>query len=162
MKTYVVFLGLCVAALSIFGLVILYSTAYDAADALRFQSQLKWLGAGVMVAPICVWFDYGWLQRRAILYPLGAVSLVGLVAVFIPGLGIHINGASRWIRDMGQPSELVKPVTILVLAESLVRVEKFRIKEFGRGTVFAWRWGWGRPSSSFSNRIGERPFCWGW
>jgi cell division protein FtsW len=133
MKTQVVFLGLCVAALSIFGLVILFSTAYDAADALRFQTQLKWLGAGMVVAPICVWLDYGWLQRRAILYPLGALCLVGLVAVFIPGLGVHINGASRWIRDLGQPSELVKPVTILVLAATLVRVEKFSIQEFGRG-----------------------------
>jgi len=33
-----------------------------------------------------------------------------LIAVFIPGAGIQTNGANRWVRNLGQPSEFTKPL----------------------------------------------------
>ena len=133
MKNYVLLLGLCVAALSILGLTMLYSTIFKDSDAARFHSQLQWFGAGLLLLPGCVCLDYGWLQRRPVLYTLAGFCAVLLVAVFIPGLGIRTNGANRWIREVGQPSEFAKPVVVLLLAAALARLNPFKIGDLKTG-----------------------------
>jgi cell division protein FtsW len=135
MRKQLIILGLCVAALSILGIVMLYSTAFNAADAFRFRSQLNWFGAGLILLPLLVRFDYGWLQRRPVTYALAGVCLVLLVAVFIPGIGIKTNGAHRWIRHVGQPSEFTKPVVIILLAAWFSRLRKGEIFDLKRGMV---------------------------
>ena len=122
MKKHLLILVLCVAALCIFGVVMLYSTAFKHDDAVRFRAQLNWLGAGLVLLPVLVRVDYAWLNRRPVLYALAGVCLLFLVAVFIPGIGVHTNGASRWIRGLGQPSEFAKPVVIVLLATWLARL----------------------------------------
>ncbi len=55
-------------------------------------------------------------------YPLLAVSSVLLLCVFIPGLGVKLNGARRWLNlwpTTFQPSELVKFAMVLFLARYL-------------------------------------------
>ncbi|RMG69340.1 MAG: putative lipid II flippase FtsW [Nitrospirae bacterium] len=55
-------------------------------------------------------------------YVLLGLSFVLLVAVFIPGIGVKINGARRWLRlwpSTFQPSELVKFAMIVYLARYL-------------------------------------------
>lgn len=49
---------------------------------------------------------------------LGAAAMVGLVLVLVPGLGMSVNGARRWLR-LGiqfQPSEFLKPAYAVILA----------------------------------------------
>ena len=66
--------------------------------------------------------------------PLLGLSTVLLVLVLIPGIGHEVNGSTRWL-PLGfmrfQPSELVKVVTVLFLADHFVRnsesMDSFRI-----------------------------------
>ncbi len=65
-------------------------------------------------------------KLKAVAYPLLAVSLLLLLAVFVPHLGVKINGAKRWLRlwpSTFQPSELVKFSMILFLARYLSDTE---------------------------------------
>jgi cell division protein FtsW len=60
---------------------------------------------------------------RPLTVPLMAVSLFLLVAVMIPGVGIEVNGAKRWIGTglfQIQPSEIAKVALILYGAQLLV------------------------------------------
>ena len=133
MRKHLIIFGLCVAALSIFGLVMLYSTSFNSAEALRFDSQLKWFGVGLILLPLLGWLDYGWLQWRPLNYALAILCVVLLVAVFIPGIGTQTNGANRWIRGLGQPSEFAKPVLIILLANCLAHHDKNKIRDLKRG-----------------------------
>ncbi|MCL2780985.1 MAG: FtsW/RodA/SpoVE family cell cycle protein, partial [Actinomycetia bacterium] len=61
---------------------------------------------------------------RRLAYPLLGLALVALVAVLIPGIGVSVNQARRWI-DLGpvqlQPSELAKIAMLLWGADLLCR-----------------------------------------
>jgi cell division protein FtsW len=61
--------------------------------------------------------------RRAT-YPLFVISMVALVAVLVPGIGVVRGGARRWLK-LGlltlQPSEIGKLSTVLYLAHSLTK-----------------------------------------
>ena len=133
MKKVLIVLFLCVAALCLLGLLMLYSTTIKPADTLRFRSQLVYLGAGLLLTPLLVRRDYAWLNRRPVLYGLGGICLCLLVAVFIPGVGVQTNGARRWVRDLGQPSEFVKPVVIMLLAAYLARLAPRKAGDFKQG-----------------------------
>jgi len=89
------------------------------------------LGAG------CLWLgrslDYHRLERWV--YPLLFISLVGLLLVFVPGLGTKVRGAARWIRFGPvtiQPSEFAKLAIVIFLAYSLAR-KQGKIKTFTVG-----------------------------
>lgn len=73
------------------------------------------LGFAVMLA---AWrLRPGVLKRFSV--PLLAVSLVLLLLVFVPGLGVSAGGARRWLRlwpSTFQPSELVKLAMVVFLA----------------------------------------------
>ena len=60
--------------------------------------------------------DYGWLRLRPVQNIFGGLGVLLLIAVFIPGLGMRLNGASRWVHGLGQPSEFVKPLVVALLA----------------------------------------------
>jgi len=57
-------------------------------------------------------------------YPLLVVSVVLLLAVFVPGVGRRVNGSLRWI-SLGpasfQPAELAKLAVVVYLAHSLAK-----------------------------------------
>jgi cell division protein FtsW len=128
--------GLCLAALSVFGLVMLYSTALDAADTQRFGLQIKVFGVGLILLALLVPHDYAWLQRPAVLYVFGGACALALIAVLIPGLGVQTNGSSRWIRGLGQPSEFAKPVVIVLVASWLARLDKNQVHDLKNGFLF--------------------------
>jgi cell division protein FtsW len=65
---------------------------------------------------------------RALAYPLLLASLAGLVLVLVPGLGVNVNGATRWINLGGpfrlQPSEFAKLALVLWGADLIARKHK--------------------------------------
>jgi cell division protein FtsW len=72
-------------------------------------------------------------KYRAWVYVLLGLSIVLLILVFVPGIGISANGARRWLRlwpTTFQPSELVKVVMVIFLADymdkNLDRMRDFR------------------------------------
>jgi cell division protein FtsW len=89
----------------------------------------------VGIATIGVLLKVDYLKLRPAVYVLMGVSLVSLVLVFVPGVGISANGARRWIRlwpTTFQPSELVKIVMVIFLADYMDRNIQ-RMKEFKYG-----------------------------
>ncbi len=75
----------------------------------------------LLIAMFSMWFFYrispGTLKKWS--YPLLILSLLLLLCVFIPGLGVKINGARRWLRlwpSTFQPAELAKFAMVLSLA----------------------------------------------
>lgn len=90
------------------------------------RKQVLWgsVGLAVMFLAMRVSFKS---MRRWLAVAVG-LSLVLLVAVLIPGIGVKINGARSWFRIgpmSAQPSELVKVVIILLLAAGLSRARVF-------------------------------------
>ncbi|WP_299485908.1 putative peptidoglycan glycosyltransferase FtsW [Acaryochloris sp. IP29b_bin.137] len=102
------------------GLVVLFSASYHA-GAVEFgdgfyYSKRQLLGVVLGLLGFCAVIHIR-LQRLMNLSALGFfLCLVLIFATKIPGLGMTINGATRWI-DIGpfplQPSELIKPFLIL-------------------------------------------------
>ncbi len=125
LKIVLIFL---VAALLGVGLLMIYSSSnVYASDKygdgyFLLKRQLLWLFTGAIVFVIAGRIDYHWFQKRSrLLLLLGALLLV---AVFIPGLGWSGGGARRWLNVGGmrfQPSELVKYLVIIYLADLLSR-----------------------------------------
>lgn len=64
---------------------------------------------------------------RAMAYPVLALGVVALIAVLIPGIGIEVYGARRWI-DLGplqlQPSEVAKVGVLLWGGDLLARKQQ--------------------------------------
>ncbi len=83
---------------------------------------LVFLGLGMALAAVAMRFELKWLERHSFLLLLAAVML--LLLVFVPGIGMRINGARRWIR-LGfagfQSVEAVKLLFIVYLSGYLVR-----------------------------------------
>ncbi len=112
-------LVLIVGGLFIFLSASLGLLAYDGAsfsDVARSQI-LFGLGGGLAALLFCVSVPYR-MWRRFTIYLFGA-SVAMTLLVFIPHIGVNLNGARRWI-DIGplrlQPSEFLKIAYILYLA----------------------------------------------
>ena len=78
------------------------------------RRQLIWVVVGLAGLVTTTRLDYRRLRPMAIW--LLVASMILLVAVFIPGIGVRANGSSRWIRAGAatfQPSELAKLAVIL-------------------------------------------------
>ncbi len=88
--------------------------------------QAVWVGIGVPVMLVAARLPVRFYRRLA--YPLLLVSLVALFAVLVPGIGVMVNGARRWIALPGglqlQPSEPAKLALVLWGADLLARKEK--------------------------------------
>lgn len=109
--------------ISLFGLLMVYDAsqfeAYrDFGDKYYFiKQQIIWLVMGLFALGFFTFFDYHRLQRFAL--PLFIASVVLLLLVFIPGLGVSAGGAHRWLRFSGfsvQPAEIIKLASTIFLA----------------------------------------------
>jgi cell division protein FtsW len=89
-----------------------------------FSRQVTWAGVGIVALVIMSRIHYRRLRRLAGLGMLASIAL--LSAVLMPGVGLTINGARRWL-GVGpltvQPSELAKLALIVFLADLLSRRE---------------------------------------
>ena len=109
------------------GLLILFSatwyTAQDSGSPLReVERQLVGVGLGTFAMIVTSRIPYRfWRNDRVVMAAL-ALSLVLLVLVIIPGIGVYINGSRRWLSVGGmsfQPSELAKMAVVLYMAATL-------------------------------------------
>ncbi len=125
MKVAVTTLAFCVTSLLALGLVMLYSSSMVMVDkhthseigAHMLQMQLLWCVLGFIACVTLASLDYEILKKFAL--PVFVGSLFSAALVFVPHLGINLNGAHRWIRLPGatfQPSEIVKIALIVMLA----------------------------------------------
>ena len=88
--------------------------------------QAMWVAIGLPVMVVAARLPVRFY--RALGYPLLILSLLGLLAVLVPGIGTTTNGARRWIQ-LGaglqiQPSEPAKLALVLWGADLLARKEK--------------------------------------
>ncbi|MDI6826955.1 MAG: putative lipid II flippase FtsW [Armatimonadota bacterium] len=87
-----------------------------------FKRQAIFSLVGFLVLLVIMRIPY-WKLRK-ISFAFLIVSIIGLAAVFIPGIGYEVNGSSRWIlikclHIQIQPSEITKIALILFLATYL-------------------------------------------
>jgi cell division protein FtsW len=117
MKLAVTILVFCVAALLALGMVMLYSSGMGEVGARYLVMQSIWCGLGLVACGCALAIDYRILKK--LVWPFFGLSLVLLVAVLVPHVGLKVNGARRWL-GLGsvrfQCSELAKIALILVLA----------------------------------------------
>jgi cell division protein FtsW len=97
------------------------------------------LGLGSLLALICTRIPMHNLERASPFFVLLSVPL--LLVVFVPGLGVTVNGATRWV-NLGvisfQVVELVKLMMVIFLAGYLVRqAEQLRSSFMGTLKPFA-------------------------
>ena len=128
---------LIVAALVVFGLLMLYSASWDVSwrafkDVNRFFiRQLAWLGLGLTSAFILYFLDYHrWDKNKLAIAAIG-VTILLLLAVLIIGKG---SARSLFGGKSVQPSELAKLVIVIYLSVWL-NSKKDKIKQVGFGLI---------------------------
>ena len=96
---------------------------------------LKGLLPGLILGLIAYFFPYRYLKPLAL--PLLAITVIGLILVFIPGLGTEYGGAKRWV-ILGpivlQPTEFLKLSFIIYLSAWLANKGKV-IKDFSQSLL---------------------------
>lgn len=131
---------LVVLALSSLGLVMLASVSAFApanqGDPMFFiKRQALWLLLGVVVCVVASRVDYHFWMKFSWL-AIGGSALL-MLACFIPGVGLEIKGAHRWI-DIGpmnfQPVETAKLAVVLFLAAWLGKSQK-QVKSIRDGFI---------------------------
>jgi cell division protein FtsW len=136
---YMILLGV-VVVLDLIGLVMVLSAS--SVQALRvygsswlfFQRQLMWVSLGLAAMVLAARIDYRVWRRFTIPLLLGSVVLLGLVLV--PGLGVTVNGSTRWLgagQWRVQPSELAK-LAVLVFAAGLLARRAGQVTDHRRTT----------------------------
>jgi cell division protein FtsW len=104
-----------VVFLCIFGMLMIYSaSSYSSqmqfGDSLHFvKKQLFGFLLGIVL--FCVTYNFDYHKYYKLRWWIVAFSLILLVLVFVPGIGISANGARRWIGFAGfnlQSSEVAK------------------------------------------------------
>ncbi|MGB8635326.1 MAG: putative lipid II flippase FtsW [Rhodanobacteraceae bacterium] len=126
--TYDRWLLLAIVALACFGVVMVTSSSIAVADGehigafyyLRRHLAFLLIGGGLMWVAARV--ELRMVEKFHVLLVLSAILL--LLAVYLPGVGMRINGARRWL-NLGvtgfQPVEAVKLVVVIYIASYLVR-----------------------------------------
>ena len=108
------------------GLITVFSASFASAyyengdPSLYFRSQLRMAIGGILIMWLASRVDYQILRRLAKWGLIGSVVL--LLMVKIPGIGVTRNGANRWIRLLGvqfQPSEIAKVGVIVFFSAKL-------------------------------------------
>ncbi|MBI5819051.1 MAG: FtsW/RodA/SpoVE family cell cycle protein [Verrucomicrobia bacterium] len=110
------------------GLVMLYSASYPYAQKASLcqgdlywfvKRQIIWGVIGLVGLLIATKLDYNlWVKVAWVFW---ITAFIMLVLVLVPGFGMKINGARRWLKPGFQPSELGKVAVIFTLAWCLDR-----------------------------------------
>ena len=124
--------------LTTLGLVMLFSAgaATKSGPYALVSKQAIWLGLSIVAGGVSAFVNLEWLRKRAWL--LYGICALALVLVLVPGFGVKVNGAQRWL-GLGplrlQPSEFAKIGLVLILAVYLSANQR-EIKSLCRGFVY--------------------------
>ena len=125
--------------LMLFGMVMVYSASIALPDSPKYanyknayflQRQAVFIGVSIIAGAV-VFFRVRiavWQKSAPLLF---IATLVLLFAVFIPGLGVSVNGAQRWLNLKVfnlQPSEMMKIAAVLYAADYTVRKQEYMHK----------------------------------
>ena len=137
MKRIDVLLLLSVIILTVFGLYMIYDASSfvafrDFGDKYHYiKDQFFWIFLGFVSLGVFTFFDYHKLYNLAL--PILIVGILLLALVFVPGIGISLLGAKRWLNFhffLLQPSEFVKLGLAIYLAAWFSNKEKGRFLAF--------------------------------
>ena len=114
--------------LCLFGIIMVFSASYyvsineDGNPYSYLKKQLMWFGMGLVTMLIFSRIDYHIWGKFWVLFYLIGLALLG--ALFIPHIGININGATRWI-GVGpitiMPGEIAKITLIFYISGLLAK-----------------------------------------
>ena len=117
MRTAATTLILCVGGLLALGIIMLYSSSMSEKGAHYLAMQATWAAVGITACLFAALCDYRWIKKFT--WPIYLLTVIALIAVLSPQLGVLKNGSRRWF-DLGfayfQPSEAAKLGLIMVLA----------------------------------------------
>ena len=126
-----------VIIITLFGLFMIYDASSfvafrDFADKYHYlKSQFSWIIFGFAALIFFSLFDYHKLYALAL--PVLSGALILLILVFIPGIGVGLLGAHRWINvrfSLLQPAEFIKLALAIYLAAWFSNKEKGRLAAF--------------------------------
>ncbi|TBR36979.1 MULTISPECIES: putative lipid II flippase FtsW [Dyella] len=119
---------IALVGLACVGLVMITSSSIAVADSQHLgpfyflKKHLMFLGLGLFLAGFAMRTELKVLEKNAFL--LMMVAFILLLMVFLPGIGMRINGARRWLNlvvTSFQPVEAVKLILVVYIASYLVR-----------------------------------------
>ncbi|MGB3668953.1 MAG: putative peptidoglycan glycosyltransferase FtsW [Phormidesmis sp.] len=117
------------------GMVVLFSASYPVAEAdfndgaRYFKVQLIWIVVGLLISRYITRHPLRQVMRLSGFLLLVCMLLV--MATHIPGVGISVNGATRWLPFgpfLIQPSELMKPFLVMHSAQLFGKWHKLENK----------------------------------
>lgn len=118
------------------GLVQVYSSSFIFAtesfgDGLYFfKRQALFVGIAFFVLIATAQIPMKWIEKWG--WTLWVLAGLGVIATFIPGLGVRVGGALRWLQlPMGfrfEPSEVLKFSSVILFASLLIRGQTFLAK----------------------------------
>ncbi len=116
------------ATLALMGFIAMWSASSGYGIRMNWGANYLAIRQGIFFIPaIIVFFISAKIpldKVRSLIGPLTLASLLSLLLPLIPGLGVEINGARRWI-NLGftnfQPSELWKPVVLVYTAHIMAK-----------------------------------------
>jgi cell division protein FtsW len=124
--------------LMLFGMVMVYSASISLPDSPKFAAYkntyfLQRQAIFIAVSLVGGLFAFRvkietWQKAAPYLF---GVTLIMLMLVFVPGLGVTVNGGKRWIKLVvfnAQPSEIMKVVAVLYAADYTVRKQEYMHK----------------------------------
>ena len=130
---------LLTVSLTCIGVVMVYSSSAIMAaerfhDGFYFlKRQLAYALVGFIMMAVATYFKYQNWRKLAVFSLVSSIVLLALL--FVPGLGVRVGGAMRWLRIPGltiQPAELVKLTLVFYLAHSLTR-KKEKVRSLTKG-----------------------------
>lgn len=102
------------------------------------KKQVVWVALAATCGFIAACFDYHEWRRPWVMGVLASITLLGLLLVFVPGIGRRVGGSYRWIR-LGffsiQPSEIAKLLSIVGVSLWMARIGR-RAAEFKPGILY--------------------------
>lgn len=111
---YVIFAAI---SLTMIGLVMLFSAGVVRGAQALLTKQVIWLALSLVMGLYAAFMDLEWLRRKA--WVVFGLCILGLILTLVPGIGVKVNGAQRWI-GLGplriQPSEFAKIGLVIILA----------------------------------------------
>lgn len=130
-----------VGGLVVFGLVVLMSASgplgfQKFGDGFYFLKNqfIKGVLPGLLLFIMLAYLDYR--KLRVLAMPALIATILLLILVYVPGVGLHIGGSSRWVNLFGftfQPSEFVKVTFLIYVAAWLASRQERDLHTLDRG-----------------------------